>query len=199
MHSTIMENEDTIVDSFTAGRVKTLRQSTGLTLEMLSERSGVSRAMISRIERGETSPTAALLARLAAALGHSLSSFFAAGEAAEPCWPRERQHVWTDPETGYVRRAVSPPATGSGVDLVDVTLPAGKRVQFPPQASSVGIFQHVWVLQGVLLMEVAGVSHRLETGDCLYHDIGIGHGFLNPTHEPVRYVVVLEHGKRGLA
>ncbi len=197
MHSTIMEKIDTIIDSFTAERVKALRQATGLTLDMLAERSGVSRAMISRIERGETSPTAALLARLAAALGHSLSSFFAAGEAAEPFWPRKRQHVWIDPQTGYLRRAVSPPATGSGVDLVEVFLPAGKQVQFPPQASSRGLCQHVWVLQGELMLDVAGVSHRLGTGDCLYHDIGIGHAFRNPTDKPVRYAVVLEHGRKG--
>lgn len=185
------------MDSFTAERVRALRQAAGLTLDGLAERSGVSRAMISRIERGETSPTAALLARLASALGHSLSSFFAANEAAEPFWPLARQHVWTDPETGYLRRAVSPPATGSGVDLVEVVLPAGKTVRFPPQASIRGVFQHVWVLNGCLVLEVAGVSHRLETGDCLYHDIGIGHGFFNPDDGPVRYLVVLEQGKRG--
>lgn len=192
-----MEKEDTIMDDFTAARVKALRQAAGLTLDLLAERSGVSRAMISKIERGETSPTAALLARLVSALGHSLSSFFAANEQAEPFWPEARQHVWTDPDTGYLRRAVSPPATGSGIDLVEVILPAGRKVPFPPQASSRGICQHVWVLQGCLLLEVAGVTHRLETGDCLYHDTGIGHCFANPAREPVRYAVVLEHGKRG--
>lgn len=184
------------MEKFTADRVRTLRLGAGLTLDMLSERSGVSRAMISRIERGETSPTAALLARLTASLGHSLSSFFAGAQEAEPFWPHHRQHVWADPETGYVRRAVSPPASGSGIDLVEVVLPSGKHVRFPPQASSEGICQHVWVLAGVLVIEVAGVTHRLETGDCLYHDIGIGHSFRNETGEPVRYAVVLEHGRR---
>lgn len=164
-----------------------------MTLEALAHASGVSRAMISRIERGEASPTAVLLARLATALGHSLSSFFASGEGAAPFLPAEAQHVWTDPETGYVRRAVSPPGTGAGVDIVDVVLPPGKQVNFPPQASSQGIFQHVWVLNGRLVMRVRETEWDMHTGDCLFHDIGIGHSFINPGPDPVRYVVVLEH------
>lgn len=168
----------------------------GMTLEELALASGVSRAMISRIERGETSPTAALLARLAAALGHSLSTFFAVDQPVDPFNPVDRQHVWKDPETGYVRRAVSPAGTGSGIDIVDVVLPAGKRVSFPPQASSRGIVQHVWILDGSLNMEVQGTVREMRTGDCLFHDIGLGHSFINPAQNPVRYAVVLENRRK---
>ena len=57
-------------------RLKATRLMRGLTLEQLAERSGVSRAMISRVERGESSPTAALLDRLCAGLGIVLSALF---------------------------------------------------------------------------------------------------------------------------
>ncbi|MBB4066421.1 helix-turn-helix domain-containing protein [Gellertiella hungarica] len=184
------------MEEFAARRLRALRAESGMTLEALAEASGVSRAMISRIERGEASPTAVLLARLCAALGQSLSSFFAEEEASSPLQRREEQHVWQDPETGYVRRAVSPPGTASPVDLVDVTLPPGKAVRFPPQASSAGIMQHVWVLDGRLELSVADAVFTLEEGDCLYHEIGRGHVFQNIGGKPVRYMVALEHGRR---
>lgn len=189
----MMENEDQIVDIATAARLRALRAESGLTLDQLAQQSGVSRAMISRIERGETSPTAVLLARLVTALGHTLSSFFAEKQRGNPLQPRHAQHEWTDPETGYVRRSVSPPGTGSAVDLIEVILPTGKRVSFPPQASSEGIHQHVWVLDGELTLEVQGQVHAMGQGDCLFHDIGRGHSFENRGSRPVRYAVILEH------
>lgn len=191
-----MESEVHMMDEFAAHRLRALRQDAGWTLEQLATASGVSRAMISRIERGEASPTAVLLARLSTALGHSLSSFFAGVEPRSPLLRHDEQHVWTDPETGYIRRAVSPPGTGSGVDLVEVTLPPGKVVRFPPQASSRGITQHVWVLSGRLSLEVAGERFDLREGDCLFHDIGRGHAFQNYGQDVVRYLVALEHGRR---
>lgn len=115
-----------------AHRLRSLRAERGLTLDGLAELSGVSRAMISRVERGEASPTAALLARLCSALGVSLSVFFAAaGEEAAPLVRRADQPVWRDPESGYLRRVVSPGGTGSRVDVVEVEFPAGAEVRFP--------------------------------------------------------------------
>jgi transcriptional regulator with XRE-family HTH domain len=93
-------------------RIRKLRLEKGLTLDDLAEASGVSRAMISRIERAEASPTASLLARVCAALGLSLSTFFADdGRQASPISRRRDQQIWRDPETGYLRRAVSPAGT----------------------------------------------------------------------------------------
>lgn len=192
----MMESKVHILEFDTGARLRDLRTASGMTLEELAIASGVSRAMISRTERGEASPTAALLARLATALGHSLSTFFAVDQPADPFNPFDRQHVWKDPDTGYLRRAVSPPGTGSAIDIVDVVLPPGKRVSFPPQASSRGIVQHVWVLDGVLSMELQGTVRELRTGDCLFHDIGLGHSFINPGRTPVRYAVVLENRRK---
>lgn len=73
----MMENKDHILESSIGERIRALRAENGLTLDQLAAESGVSRAMISRIERGEASPTASLLARICAALGLSLSGFFA--------------------------------------------------------------------------------------------------------------------------
>lgn len=104
----MMETEDRILERSIGERIKVLRAESGLTLERLASESGVSRAMISRIERGEASPTASLLARICAALGLSLSGFFAENEeAVSPLVKKRDQQLWKDPETGYVRRAIS--------------------------------------------------------------------------------------------
>ncbi|WP_160011008.1 helix-turn-helix domain-containing protein [Rhizobium sp. 18055] len=177
-------------------RIRKLRISRNLTLDHLASASGVSRAMISRIERGEASPTASLLARVCAALGLSLSAFFAEEGEVSPLSRRQDQQVWRDPETGYLRRSVSPSGTQSDVDIVDVEFPAGARVSFPPHAASHGMTQHIWLFDGELEMTTGETVHRLAPGDCLFMPVAEGHAFHNPGNTPARYCVVLDRRGR---
>lgn len=183
---------DDSTDSAIAAKLRELRAEQGLTIEALATASGVSRAMISKIERGEASPTAALLARLCSALGFSLSTFFADQTTApSPLLPRREQPVWRDPETGYIRRSVSPAGSPSRVDIVEVDFPSGARVSFPPQPQR-GELQHVWLFEGELEMTVGESTHRLSPGDCLFMPLGRGHIFYNPGKTPARYAVIFE-------
>lgn len=192
----IMENGVDLLESAIGERLRLLRTARSQTLEDLAAASGVSRAMISRIERGEASPTAQLLARLCAALDLTLSAFFAfSEEGGDPLSRREAQPVWRDPETGYQRRAVSPPNTPSRVEVVEVTFPPGARIAYPPETARAGMTQHVWLFSGVLRMTIAGTVHDLRPGDCLYMSITEGHVFENPGDEPAHYAVVLDRGR----
>nr|WP_210347888.1 XRE family transcriptional regulator [Agrobacterium rosae] len=192
-----MENETDTFERSIAEHIKHLRMQGNLTLDQLASASGVSRAMISRIERGEASPTAALLARICAALGLSLSGFFAENEdAISPLVKKQDQPTWQDPDTGYVRRAVSPPRVGSDVDIVEVNLPAHAKVSFPPHAASQSMTQYVWLLEGNLEMTTGNQVHRMTSGDCLFMPVGDGHAFHNPSDVPARYAVVLDQRKR---
>src|SRR3989442_4231115 len=97
-----------------AERVRELRAGQGLSLDALASKSGVSRSMISLVERGESSPTAAVLEKLAGGLGVVLASLFDAPAAAAhaptgPVARREDQPQWPDPPSGYLRRNGSPP------------------------------------------------------------------------------------------
>ncbi|MGO7019867.1 helix-turn-helix domain-containing protein [Rhizobium leguminosarum] len=177
-------------------RIRALRQEKALTLDDLAAASGVSRAMISRIERAEASPTASLLARICAALGLSLSAFFAEEGQVSPLARRQEQQVWRDPETGYMRRSVSPPGTASDVDIVEVEFPAAARVSFPPHASAHGMTQHIWLFDGELEMTAGETVYWLRPGDCLFMPVGEGHVFHNPGNAPARYCVVLDRGGR---
>src|SRR3712207_8525832 len=92
-----------------AARLRGLRTDRGLSLDALAERAGVSRSMISLVERGESSPTAAVLNRLATGLGVTLASLFAEEPSAgsSPLSRRADQRAWRDPESGYLRRTLS--------------------------------------------------------------------------------------------
>ncbi len=191
-----MENSDAELELAIGERLKALRAAAGLTLDQLADRSGVSRAMISRIERAEASPTAALLARLCEGLGLTLSAFFAPEETSfSPLSRRGEQRLWRDPATGYLRRSVSPPGMQSPVDIVEVEFPAGARVSFPPREESRVMTQHVWLFEGVLDMVFADATYRLQPGDCLFMDIGDAFDFYNPSDNPARYAVILNRGR----
>jgi transcriptional regulator with XRE-family HTH domain len=195
-YSIIMENETDPLESAIGERLRLLRTARNQTLDDLANASGVSRAMISRIERGEASPTAQLLSRLCAALDLTLSAFFAFSQGdGEPLSRREKQTVWRDPETGYQRRAVSPPNTASRVEVIDVEFPPGARIAYPPETAKAGMTQHVWLFSGTLRMTIAGTVHDLAPGDCLYMSITEGHVFENPGTEPAHYAVVLDRGR----
>ncbi len=188
-----MENETQDFETAIGRSLKTMRTARGMTLDGLAAQSGVSRAMISRIERGEASPTAQLLARLCSALGTTLSRFFAfqQPESPSPLRRRDDQPVWRDPETGYLRRQVSTEAGGSAIDLVEVTFPPGARVSFDRQPADAGVTQHIWLLDGQITLTADGVDHAMQAGDCLFMRLAEPHVFHNPHATPARYVVVL--------
>jgi transcriptional regulator with XRE-family HTH domain len=190
-----MEKTDQEFEGAIGERLKALRLGQNFTLDQLAGAAGVSRAMISRIERGEASPTAALLARLCEALGLSLSAFFAPdAPGRSPLVRSAAQRLWRDPTTGYLRRSVSPPGMPSRVDIVEVEFPPGARVSFPPRPESRFMTQHIWLFAGVLDMELEQETHRLHPGDCLFMDIGNAFTFFNPSDEPARYAVILDRG-----
>jgi transcriptional regulator with XRE-family HTH domain len=178
-----------------ATRLRSLRAERGLTLDRLAERAGVSRSMISLVERGESSPTAAVLDRLAAGLGVTIASLFgdAARPDASPVSRRDEQQTWRDPATGYVRRNLSPPGFPSPIELVEVVLPAGARVAYdtPASARTVGVSQQVWVLGGEVQLTVGDVTHRLAAGDCLAMRLDAPVAFHNSTDGDARYLVAL--------
>ncbi|MDN0082538.1 XRE family transcriptional regulator [Crenobacter sp. SG2305] len=182
------------VDTLLAKRVRELRKSRGYALDKLAELSGVSRSMISLIEREETSPTAAVLNKLADALGVTLASLFSDESRSVSELPLARlseQQVWKDPASGYVRRHVSPSGYASPIELVEVTFPPGKSVAFENVMRNVVTYQQVWMLEGEMEITVGEQTWHLQTGDCLAMELGQHIVFRNPTRNQARYAVAL--------
>jgi transcriptional regulator with XRE-family HTH domain len=175
-------------------RVKELRDASQLSIEALATRSGVSRSNISMIERGQSSPTAVVLDKLATSLGVTVASLFEPpAEAAVPASPLARvadQPLWTDPASGYVRRNVSPPVA-TPIQLVDVVFPPGQRVAYDTAARDADVHQQVWMIDGSMQVTVGDTAWTLHAGDCLAMRLDRPIVYFNPGRQPARYLVAL--------
>ena len=179
------------LDRRLAARLQRLRLQRGWTLEELAGRSGVSRATLSRLERGETSPTAALLNRLCAAHGLSMSRLMAEVEARPVRrLPLAEQASWRDPGTGFVRRMVSPPSAGFAAELIAAELPAGARIHYD-EVSVPGLEHHLLLIDGALVLTLDGERHALQPGDSLRYRLWTPSTFEAPGPASARYVLAI--------
>lgn len=179
-----------------AQRLRELRNARGYSLETLAERSGVSRSNISLIERAQSSPTAAVLDKLAIGLSVALASFFedanggTNGTPPSPFIRLAEQPVWQDPASGYKRRRLSPPAP-SPLQLVEVVFPPGERVALDSAVHDADIHQQIWLLAGHMELTVGDTAWTLSAGDCLSMQLNQPVVFHNPGTKPARYLVAL--------
>jgi transcriptional regulator with XRE-family HTH domain len=182
-----------------AERLRGERTGRGWSLTELAEASGVSRAMINRIERGVSSPTATILGRLSGAFGLTVSELLdehagrtggsdAPGAPGRPAVPARPADRWRDPDTGYERRAVS--SRSFPADVTEVRLPAGQEVTYP--ASAYAFLRHlIWVLDGTLELVLGGEPTTLAAGERIELGDPVEVTYRNPADEPCRYVVVV--------
>ncbi|GAB7106513.1 helix-turn-helix domain-containing protein [Streptomyces phaeofaciens JCM 4814] len=184
-----------------AARVRTERERRRWTLAQLADASGVSQAMISRIERGESSPTAVVLGKLSAAFQLSVSSLMAlaegapSGDADDPAGVRRHADTpeWRDPATGYRRRQITGPRFPA--EIAEVRLPVGARVPYPAAAFAF-VRQIVWVLDGRLTFHEGDTVHELGAGDTIELGEPVPCTFANDSDAECRYAVVLVRGER---
>ena len=184
---------DTIIDDLSnrlALRLRLERDSRGWSLADLAERSGVSKATISKIERAEVSPTAVVLVRLASAFDLTLAGLMLRAEGQGDRLSRASdQPVWRDPETGYLRTQVFN-RPDHPLEIIRVELPARQRVTMPA-SSYAHIRQAVWVQAGALVIIEADERYVLGTGDCLGFGPPAEVTFANETAASCTYVVAL--------
>lgn len=181
---------NTEVDLQIGARIRIERESRGWSLTNLAAKAGVSRAMIFKIEHGESSPTANLLGKLSGAFGLTMSTLIARAELRQGKLLRAAdQPCWIDPETGYERRHVSPPSE-MPVDLVQITLLPGSQVPMPASAYAF-LRQLIWVIRGELVFAEGDVYHRMNEGDCLELGPPTDCVFMNESRDPCVYAVVV--------
>jgi transcriptional regulator with XRE-family HTH domain len=180
------------IDTRIANRVRALRTELHMTLETLAAKSGVSRSMISLVERGESSATAVVLEKIATGLNVSLATLFEdSSRPAKPVSRRSDRTSWRDPQSGYVRRNISPTNFPSPVQIVEVDLPAGAKVAYESGVREVSIHQQIWIQEGNVDVTVGNVTHRLSEDDCLAMQLNEPTTFSNRSRKVARYIVVL--------
>lgn len=173
-------------------RVRTMRRGAGLTLDELAERAGVSRAMLSKVERGEKNPTLVVAARISEGLGVTLTQLIETEKRGSVVMiPRAGRRVMRDPETGFERQAISPNPGGRGVELLYNVVPEGSTSgEFPPHRK--GVEEHVVVERGRLRAVLGGEEHVLETGDAVYFEADVPHRFDNAGEGECGYYLVID-------
>jgi transcriptional regulator with XRE-family HTH domain len=192
-----------------AARIRSEREQRRWTLAQLADASGVSRAMINRIERAESNPTAVVLGKLAAAFQLRVSALLTPAEGATegatggaPDSSGEQvtgvrrmadATEWHDPATGYRRRQITGPRFPA--DIAEVHLPPGARVPYP--AASLAFQREVvWVLDGRLTFHEGDAVHELNPGDSIEIDEPVPHVFANTSDAECRYAIILTRVER---
>ena len=174
-----------------ARRLALLRAQRGWSLDDLASRARISRATISRIERAELSPPTAILIRLADVFGWTLGRLVADAEAGAPSLvPRRHQRTRTEAVSGARRRSISPPASSLRADLAEIRVPAHAFVQIDA-AKALPPEHHLWLIDGLLAIDVAGTSFELGAGDCLRWLGTAAVRIYNPGKREARYLVAI--------
>lgn len=176
-------------------KLKKQRLALNLTLENLAERSGVSRAMLSDVERGLKSPTIKVLSQIAEGLQCNISELLdeqaIVTERLQILRQEERQ-VLVDTRSGVERHLLAPAFLQRGAEILWYLIPPGQSTgNFSPHRP--GSAEHLTVAQGCLEGRIDGQEVRLEKGDSLFFYADTEHEFYNPGPEPCGYFLVIDH------
>ena len=187
-----MENaEDNHTEQRLARRLKQLRVEQGWSLDQLAKASEVSRATLSRLENGEVSPTTAVLGKLCAAYGLAMSRLMRMVEDDFPAVLRRAQEsVWSDPELGFRRRSISPPARALAGEALECELDAGVTIRYAASPRP-GMEHHLLLQEGKLRVTVDGAVHDLLAGDCLRYQLQGASAFVTPPDSGARYFLFI--------
>lgn len=180
-------------------RVKALREAAGLSLRDLAERSGVSAPMLSQVERGETSPTITIAARIAAGLDLRLSQLLRLDEggAVTVVCSGERRHGGNQ-RRGHSFEVLTSSQPGQRAELSRHTLASGGATgaSDDPPMHEPGSRETALLEHGSVVLVCDGQRHELVEGDCVTFDADLPHHFENPTAEEAAFVAVVSAGLR---
>jgi transcriptional regulator with XRE-family HTH domain len=178
-------------------RVKALREAEGLSLRDLAERSGVSAPMLSQVERGETSPTLQVAARIASGLRLRLSQLLRLDEAGSVSIvrPSERRTGGAD---GHRYEVLTPPLPGQRAEVSRHALAPGAATGGPgdPPMHEPGARETAVVERGALRLAIDGAEHVLGPGDCVTFDADLPHHFENHGKEEAVLLAIVSAGLR---
>ena len=174
--------------------VRRLRRGANLTLEQLASRSGVSRAMLSLVERGERNPTLPVLSNIAAGLEVSMSELM--GEqvpfVVASVTARRSRLVYKDDRTGIERHLLSPTHLDTGMEVVEHVLPGGQVFDGFPHPGMM-TSKCVVVTKGQLTLEIGNVIYTLDPEDSITFEATCEYRFRNKQSEQCRYYVMMLH------
>src|SRR3954451_18990989 len=179
-------------------RIRALREAMDLSLRDLAERSGVSAPMLSQVERGETSPTLAVAAKIASGLELSLSQLLRLDEGDGVNVVRAGERLLGGHADGHHYEVLTPPVPGQRAEVSLHTLAARSATGGPgaPPIHEPGSRETAVVLGGGLRLVCDGVAHDLGKGDAVTFDADLPHHFENPGSVETQFMSVIAAGLR---
>jgi transcriptional regulator with XRE-family HTH domain len=188
------------VDPLQVGpRIRGLRETMGLSLRELGERSGVSAPMLSQVERGETSPTLATAQRIASGLDLSLSQLLRLDEAeGVTVIRRSERRPGSSRADGHRYELLTPELPGQRAEVSRHVLKPGAATGGPgdPPMHEAGSRETAVLVAGRLTLVCAGTRYELEEGDSVTFDADLPHHFENPGRAEARFMAVVTAGLR---
>ncbi len=171
-----------------------LRLQRDLTLEDLSRTAGVSKSMLSQIEREKANPTIAVAWRLANALGVGIAELLStAPKEVEPIRILESHETPTLPgaHAGYVLRILGPMELAGKFEWYELTLaPGGALVSNPHDP---GTMEHLTLLHGAIDIEVGGAQKKLKIGGTARYQADKIHALRNSGKTEAKALMVVIH------
>jgi transcriptional regulator with XRE-family HTH domain len=168
-----------------------------LSLRDLADRSGVSAQMLSQVERGETSPTLAVAAKIAAGLELTLSQLLRLDEGRHVAVSRAADRR-SSQRGGHTIEELTPPLPGQRADVSLHVLDPGATTggAADPPMHEPGSRETAVVLAGSLALVLEGTRTELQEGDSVTFDADLPHHFENEGTEPTRFIAVIAAGLR---
>jgi transcriptional regulator with XRE-family HTH domain len=194
-----MTRSDPLDPAVIGARVKALRESSSLSLRELAGRCGVSAPMLSQVERGETSPTLAVAARIASGLELRLSQLLRLDEDGAVTVARAGdRRRGGNPRRGHRFEVLSSPQPGQRAELSRHTLAPGGTTGAAddPPMHEPGSRETALIERGSAVLVCDGHRHELGEGDCVTFDADLPHHFENPTGEEAAFLAVVCAGLR---
>ncbi len=180
-------------------RVKALREASSLSLRDLAERSGVSAPMLSQVERGETSPTLTVAARIASGLDLRLSQLLRLDESGAVTIVRaDERGGGGNSKRGHRFEVMTASQPGQRSELSRHTLARGGSTGAPddPPMHEPGSRETALVERGSVVLVCDGQRYELSEGDCVTFDADLPHHFENPTGAQAAFLAVVGAGLR---
>lgn len=174
-----------------AARLAALRIQHDKSLEDLSFASGISRASLSRIERGEVSPTAEVLNQLCGVYGMTMSRLISEIEpAADNLLRAKQQTLWQDELNGFERRILSPPSNQYRCELIEGKLRPGSLIEYlnPPIQ---GLEQYIYLYMGELTITMNTEKWVMQEGDSLRFHLSGKSSFNTNKRQSAHYLLVV--------
>ncbi|SRR5579884_1542164 len=170
-------------------RIERLRRH--LSLDALSTQSGVSRSMLSDIERGNKVPSVLTLDHIATALGTSIARLLGEEQTARIIVLHHAEQDVAQDASGWERRILSPVLPGVEFEFMRTTiLPGVDAGTFSPHVA--GSREYVAIEQGTLQLTLNGEVYLLQAGDSIYYAGDCYHAFANPGEVPCIYYLVMD-------